>query len=165
MSNAWGAIERLTRRLQMVIGFGRVSASREGSTGALQINFGAGEVHDSAWNPGQYGVVSRPLPGADAVVAFLGGNRSAAVVIATGDRRYRLALEEGEVALYTDQGDKVHLGRHELLIEAGAATQNVRIKAPTQVVVECPLVKLGGDGATKFVKLADGSNSTTTKAL
>jgi len=43
----------------------------------------------------------------------LAGNRNHAIVIAIDDRRYRLsALERGEVALYDDQDQVVHLRRN-----------------------------------------------------
>lgn len=55
-----------------------------------------------------YGMVSRPLAGAELVILRDGNHY---VAIADDDRRYRIALEEGEVALYTDEGDKIHLKR------------------------------------------------------
>lgn len=55
-----------------------------------------------------YGFTSRPLPGAEMVI-IRDGNQY--IAIASDDRRYRLAVEDGEVALYTDEGDKIHLKR------------------------------------------------------
>jgi phage gp45-like len=55
-----------------------------------------------------YGMVSRPLAGAELVILRDGNHY---VAIADDDRRYRIALEDGEVALYTDEGDKIHLKR------------------------------------------------------
>lgn len=55
-----------------------------------------------------YGMASCPLAGAEMVILRDGNHY---VAIADDDRRYRIALEDGEVALYTDEGDKIHLKR------------------------------------------------------
>ncbi len=55
-----------------------------------------------------YGMASRPLAGAELVILRDGNHY---VAIADDDRRYRIAVEAGEVALYTDEGDKIHLQR------------------------------------------------------
>jgi len=49
---------------------------------------------------------------AEAITMHLGSNRSHAVVVAHGDRRYRLyKLADGEVAMHDDQGHQVHFRR------------------------------------------------------
>lgn len=55
-----------------------------------------------------YAFTSRPLAGAEAIIIKEGNHF---VMIASDDRRYRIALEAGEAALYTDEGDIVHLKR------------------------------------------------------
>lgn len=55
-----------------------------------------------------YGFTSRPKEGAEIIIINEGNHYLA---IASDDRRYRLAVEDGEVALYTDEGDAVHLKR------------------------------------------------------
>jgi phage baseplate assembly protein V len=60
---------------------------------------------------GTYGLSVHPKAGAEALVLRLGGHGDAALVIATEDRRYRVKVEEGEVALYDDQGQVVALRR------------------------------------------------------
>lgn len=72
-----------------------------------------------------YGFSSVPLKQAgkkvaEAIVAYLGGNRSHAVVIATDDRRYRPKdLKEGESVFYDDQGQQVHMSRDGIRIKGG----------------------------------------------
>ena len=75
-----------------------------------------------------YGLTSVPLPpsadgtGAEVVVYFIGGSRSGGVALQVGDRRYRLTgLEDGEVALYDDLGQMVHLTRTGIVIKAPLA--------------------------------------------
>ena len=90
----------------------------------------------------QYGFTSHPKVGAEALVLHLGGSRDHGVVIAVDDRRYRLtALAEGEVALYDDQGSRVHL------VRADPANRK-----PAAIVIESGLIELGA-GATEPVVL------------
>lgn len=58
-----------------------------------------------------YGFSSAPQPGAEYLVIPVGGNSKHAVVVASEDGRYRLTLQDGEVSLYTDEGDYVHMKR------------------------------------------------------
>jgi len=95
-----------------------------------------------------YGVASRPLPGSEGIMLFIGGADNG-VVIATEDRRYRIVLEHGEVALYSDEGDKVHLKRNkEIHIKSGNA---VTVEATNEVDVIAPVVNLGAAAGGKFV--------------
>lgn len=55
-----------------------------------------------------YGFTSRPLPGSEGIVLTKG---NVVYLIASDDRRYRIELEDGEVALYTDEGDYIHFRR------------------------------------------------------
>jgi phage baseplate assembly protein V len=162
---------------------GRVIIKRTDTSDELmtaQVTGLEGEVHDSLEVMSHYGLASRPLPDAEATVVSVGGVRSNAVIIATGDRRYRIELAEGEVALHDDLGQVVHLKRSGILIESPL---KVDIEAPTVTVtaneatidadatdvtgnlniggnlVVAGTYKLGA-GATKAVKLADNSNGT-----
>ncbi|MCW5666469.1 MAG: phage baseplate assembly protein V [Piscinibacter sp.] len=100
---------------------------------ALQVELLADEVRDDVERFQQYGFTSHPHPGAEAIAACVSGNRDHAVVLSVDDRRYRLkALAAGEVALYTDEGDKIVLKRGGV-IEVTAATK-VRLVTP---LVEC----------------------------
>ena len=79
-----------------------------------------------------HGFTSRPLPGAEAIVLR---NGNILISIAEDDRRYRLAIEQGEVALYTDEGDKIHLKRGRI----------IEITAGTKVSMITPLVEMSGN--------------------
>jgi len=59
-----------------------------------------------------YGFTSRPLPGAEIIIIREGNH---ILAIGSDDRRYRLSIVEGEVALYTDEGDKIHLMRNKTI--------------------------------------------------
>lgn len=89
-----------------------------------------------------YGFTSAPLPGAEAVVLPLGGNSNHSIVIATADGRYRLKVKDGEVALWTDEGDHIHLKRgREIEVE----TRRFVVKASQEVVLDTPMVKAAQD--------------------
>ncbi|WP_299376040.1 phage baseplate assembly protein V [uncultured Kiloniella sp.] len=78
----------------------------------LQVSALANEVLDRVERLQEYGYTSVPHPGAEAVLLTVGGDRSHSLVIAVEDRRYRLkGLKGGEVAIYDDQGQKVHIKR------------------------------------------------------
>jgi phage baseplate assembly protein V len=99
----------------------------------LQISLLADETRDDVERFQDYGFTSHPLPGAEAVAVGVGGSRDHLVVIKVDDRRYRLkGLQAGEVAIYTDEGDKIVLKRGGI-VEVMAATK-VSIVAP---LVEC----------------------------
>lgn len=85
----------------------------------------------------QYGVTSNPHPGAEVVVAAIGGARAHLVAISIDDRRYRLAsLKQGEVALYDDLGQAVHLTRDGIFIKGAGLPLKFE---------DCPLVSMDGD--------------------
>lgn len=131
-----GILERLYRRVMMATGLARVTTGKDdGATQVLQLDFGAKEVQDGRYRLAEYGFTSMPLPGADAAVVFLGGDRSAGIVIATGDRRYRLkGLAPGEVALYDDLGHVVKLSRSGIAINGGG--HNLTITNAPKVTVD-----------------------------
>lgn len=83
-----------------------------------------------------YGLTSAPPDGTQLIAVPLGGRTSATVVIASEHGSYRLRLgARGEVALYNQWGDRVHL----------QADGTVRIQARTQVVIDAPKVRCTGD--------------------
>lgn len=95
----------------------------------LQLKVLADEVLDNVERFQQYGLSSHALPGAEAILLCLGGHRDHPVVIAVDDRRYRLKnLASGEVALYTDEGDKIHFRRGRIIEINGFEQVSVNTK-------------------------------------
>lgn len=80
-----------------------------------------------------YGLTSRPKEGAE-VVYLVEGN--VVIALASDDRRYRLKIEDGEVALYDDQEQAVHLRR-----------DGIVVTSPKRVTVDAPEINLGGEPA------------------
>lgn len=80
----------------------------------------------------QFGFTSVPPENSEAVVLFVGGNRSHGLVIATEASRYRLKqLPAGAVALYNQNGDYVKLTKDKIEVVA------------KEVIVKSDKVQLG----------------------
>ena len=128
-------LERLSRRMRNIVARGVISLVRDAHKWqSTQLELLDGEVLDDAERAQQYGFSSVPHAGAEAVVLFVGADRSHPVVLAVDDRRYRVqALKNGEVVIYTDEGDRIHLKR-ERTIEV--TTRHFVVKAEDDVQVE-----------------------------
>lgn len=109
---------------------------------SLQLSLLAGEVKDNMEHLEPYGFTACPQAGAEALGAFIGGDRSHGVVIVVADRRFRLqGLKPGEVALYTDEGDRIHFKRGRIL---DIETVTLNIKASASVNFDTPLITSTG---------------------
>lgn len=126
----------------------------------VQISMGD-ETHDDIERVQNYGFTSVPQEGAEAAVIFVGGGRDHGLAIAVDDRRYRVkGLQAGEVAVYTDQGDKI-------VIKRGG---NIEVTASTKVVINAPLAELTGNTqaavlGTTYRTAETTSNTSVTAAL
>lgn len=104
----------IKRRVMGIIGRAVLQAVYD-ADGRQRVKIGVlkDETLDKVERFQEYGLATRPKEGAEALVVFLGGNRDHGIVACIDDRRYRLKpLEEGEVALYTDEGDYIHFKRN-----------------------------------------------------
>lgn len=97
----------------------------------LQVELLKGEVRDGVERMQNYGFTSHPT-GGDVAVGFLGGNREQGIVLVVDDRRYRISLQAGEVAMYDDLGNKVELLRDMVKV---TAVQHLQVEAPTTNIV------------------------------
>lgn len=134
----------LRRRVMLMVGRAVVRLVADGlKLQELQLTLLAGETLDGVERLQEYGLSSHPHPGAEAAVVFVGGSRNHGLVIAVDDRRYRLkSLQPGEVALYDDQGQVVHLKRQGIAIESHA---EIALKAP-RIALEAPEVSIDCEG-------------------
>ena len=109
---------------------------------SLQLRLLAGEIKDNMEHLEPYGFTACPHPGAEALAGFIGGDRSHGVVIVVADRRFRLVgLKPGEVALYTDEGDKFHFKRGRII---DIETVTLNVKATDSVNFDTPLITTTG---------------------
>lgn len=121
---------------------------------SLQVRLTAGEIKDGAEHFEPYGFTSNPLAGAEVLTAFIGGDRSHAVVLVATDRRYRIqSMAPGEVAIYTDEGDKVHFKRGRII---DIETQTLNIKATTAVNIDTPVINQTGKIVSQGDQIAGG---------
>lgn len=105
-----------------------------------QAKFLADEVLDNLERFQDYGFTSKPKVGAEALAIFFGGRRSNGAIIKVDDRRFRLkGLEDGEVAIYTDEGDKIVLKRGNTI---EVTTKNYVVNAETSIKFVTPLFEV-----------------------
>jgi phage baseplate assembly protein V len=120
----------------------------------LQVKLTAGELKDGVEHFEPYGFTSNPLAGAEVLTLFLNGDRSHGVVVVAADRRYRIKeLESGEVAIYTDEGDKVHFKRGRVI---DIETETLNIKATTAVNFDTPVINQTGKIVSTGDQVAGG---------
>ena len=93
----------------------------------VQVELLKDELRDGLEHMQNYGFTSHPK-GGDVAVAFLGGNREQGIVLVVDDRRYRIPLLAGEVAIYDDLGNKIELLREMVKV---TAVQHLEVVAPT----------------------------------
>lgn len=152
MSDLGKMMAPLARRLGNMLARGSVAAANgAGKMRTLQIRMMSDETKDNVEHFEPYGFTSEPLPGAEHVSAFFDGDRSHGVTLIVADRRYRLVgLVAGEMAIFDDQGQKVHLTRNGIVIDGAnkpLVIQNVptaTIKATTKVRMETALLEVTG---------------------
>ena len=93
-----------------------------------------------------YGYTSRPKAGAEIIIIREGGHF---VAVASDDRRYRIAMADGEVSLYDDLGQKVHLTRTGIQVTSPisitATAPEVTVVASTKVTLTTPLLDVSGN--------------------
>lgn len=112
-----------------------------------------------------YGFTSAPLPGAEMIVLPIGGRTNHSVVVATEDGRYRIQVVEGEVSLYTDEGDYIHMKRGRL-VEVN--TVDLLINAANSVEINTTDYRLNASASARTTTtlhdlVAHASATTTTQ--
>lgn len=128
----------------------------------VQVEALKGEVIDQAEHLQAYGFASSPLPGAEAVLAAVGGSRNHPLVLVIADRRYRPALEAGEAILHDDQGQVVHITRDGIRIRSTLpvtveTSDTFRVAAETVEIHATDHVRIdaGGAGVTYWPNKTD----------
>ncbi len=130
------ALSRLGGRMRNMVGRAVLGMVNDAAAlQSVQVQILADQVRDNAEHFQHYGFTSVPFPGAEGIALAVGGSSGHTVVINIDDRRYRIKLESGEVALYDDQGQYVKLGRD----------GQVAVKASTKLTLEAPEVDVQAD--------------------
>ncbi|CAD6169521.1 baseplate assembly protein [Escherichia coli] len=160
-------VQMLFRRLVSLLSVGRVTAGDDsGVVQTVQVQ-SPSEVRSDTPVLQQFGFSSVLPVGTDVMVLSLAGNRSSAVVVASGHQSYRInGLRSGETVVYNQWGQCVRLGEDGIVVEASGQPVTVNsattlsVMATEGVTLETPLLKVTGD-------ITDNceSNSTTLRAL
>ena len=110
-------MKNLLKLIRSILGRGVLNASKEETKlRSIDAEYLPGEILEGLEHFEPYGFGSRAFAGSEVLSAFFNGDRSHGVVLVTADRRYRLQLAEGEVAIFDDQGQKVHLKRDGIFV-------------------------------------------------
>lgn len=154
-------------RIMMAIARGVVRAiSDSGSRQTVQVELLKDELRDGVERMQNYGLTSHPHPGGDAAVIFVGGNREQGIVVAFENRQFRIVgLQQGEVCMYDDLGNRVSLLREMVKIEAVTHLEAIAptMKITSAVTIDGSLTVNGpstmnGDIATTGTLTNNGKN-------
>ncbi len=167
MSDVDGSISRLYRQVRMMLGLGKVTGSSDAGV-AQNVQYQTQmEVRSNTPRMAEFGFSSGLPVGTDVVLAFLGGDRSNAVIIGSNHQGFRhTGLADGETVIYDQWGQYVKLTEAGIVVEAQGqpVTVNnatvVTINAATEIQMNTPVLKVSGDIIDN-----SASNTTTLKTL
>ena len=129
-------LNQANRKLRNLIDRGVLNrVSYDGRVRMMQVSPRENLTLDGLEHIEPYGFTSHPLPGCEVIVASLGGNRGRALVLTAHDARHQIVIAEGETAVFTHLGEKVHLRQD----------NSILVKAGTRVLLDTPLTQLTGD--------------------
>lgn len=145
MKPANALLEPLANRIKLAINRAFVHlVSDSGKRQMLQVEPSKGEIKDNVERIQNYGFTSHPLPGSQAVMLCVGGNRDHPMVVAVDDPRYRLHnLQAGEAAIYDHTGSMLIL-KADGSIEAIPSNGIFKITASDSVQMDTPILKVTG---------------------
>jgi phage baseplate assembly protein V len=100
----------------------------DGATQKIGSSFLKGEYIGRMEHPQTYGFTANPHIGMETIAVFADGDRSRGIIIAVGDRKFRVrGMQSGEVAMYTDEGDTILMGRgHKITATTETFTINAK---------------------------------------
>lgn len=144
-------IRMLLNRMAGIIGLGRVTSQNDGGN-VQKVQYQTPLEVASAPRLVEFGFTSALPVGTDVVLAFLGGDRSNPVIIASNHQSFRHAgLNSGETAIYNQWGLNIVLAENGIFVnamgkdvEVNNAT-NVTINASESILAKTPLLKCTGD--------------------
>lgn len=141
-------LARLAARLRLTVGRAVLALVNDAAKlQAVQVQLQDSVVRDRAEHFQHYGYTSHPLPGAEGISLSVAASTDHTVIINIDDRRYRLkGLAAGEVALYTDEGDKIHFKRGNV----------IQIVAATKLQIDAPDVEISGNLVVGGAVVAQG---------
>ncbi len=154
MNDQQGILGRVANRVLLSLARALVTTVNDaGGVQMMQVKLNALETRDNTPRIPEFGLTSNPPVGSDAIVVFLGGDRSNGVVLGTVHQASRPKnLGPGETMLYSQDGKYVYLtasGGIVVEVKNQAVTVNdattVTINAATKVRMVTPLLEVTGD--------------------
>jgi phage gp45-like len=146
-------IRILTQRLRSIAGRGHLDACVQADVMRCAITMDDGSASTGVPYPQHYGHAAWPPAGCKPFTVANGGDSGAAVIVAMGDVAWCIPLLSGEVAIYDDLGQRVHLTRAGIVAEtpldatitavgnARLTGRTVEIHADDRLAIDC-----GGNG-------------------
>lgn len=144
-------VRRAATRIASMLGIGRITALKD--SGVVQtVQYQTPLEVASAPRLAEFGFSSGLPKGTDVVLAFIGGDRSSPVVIATNHQGYRrTGLKDGETVIYSQWGQEVLLTKEGVFVDAKGKdvevnnATNVTINASKGILANTPLLRCTGD--------------------
>lgn len=136
-------LEPLRRRMAVMIGRCILSALNSApGVQSASVTIMADENMKGVEYMEPYGFTSVPLAGSEGIILNIGAQRGACVALCLGSRKFRLrGLKSGEVALYTDEGDKLVFERGNVV---RLTTRNLIADAAEKAVINAPETEITG---------------------
>lgn len=133
-------------RVMNMIARGVLSRTDDASDSGMQlceVSLLHGEAKATVERFQQYGFTSVAPNESEAVVFFIGGGRDHGIILSLDNRVSRMPGQaEGEVSLYTDEGDFIALKRNQAI---ELRTKRWQQRAETETLLESPEITLRGD--------------------
>lgn len=144
-------LKKAAVRIAGMLGIGRITSQKD--SGEIQnVQYQTPLEVASAPRMADFGFSSGLPAGSDVVIAFIGGDRSSPVVIASNHQGYRrTGLKSGETAIYNQWGMEVLLTENGIFIDAKGKdvevnnATNVTINASEEILAKTPVLKCTGD--------------------
>ncbi|BCT15434.1 baseplate assembly protein [Enterobacter cloacae] len=144
-------LKRAAVRIAGMLGIGRITSQKD-SGEIQQAQYQTPLEVASAPRMADFGFSSGLPVGTDVVIAFIGGDRSSPVIIASNHQGYRrTGLNEGETAIYNKWAMEVLLTEKGVFIDAKGKdvevnnATNVTINASEGILANTPVLKCTGD--------------------
>ncbi|EGG3071014.1 phage baseplate assembly protein V [Salmonella enterica] len=167
MPDIQSLLRQMMRRIAMLAGTGRVSAINDDGNIQTVQTVSPGEIRNNTPRLAEFGFSSGLPTGSDVVILFPGGDRSNAVIIASGHQSSRPGgLMPGETMVYDQWGHHIRLTKEGIVLEAAGGNVVVN-NAATLEVNATEQVKLNTKKLLVTGDIIDncGGNPVTMRAL
>lgn len=143
--NLMHSLRRLSQRVMSALARATISlVDDSGRVQLLQIKASGMQTIDRLPRFAEYGFSSNPPANSEAIVLFVGGDRSNGVVVATGNAQFRVTnLAPGEICISDNTGQKVYLSQAGMVLDGGG--KPITLTNTPKVRAETPLMECTGD--------------------